>query len=297
MEIYQLKSFVAVAKTGNLTRAARESHQSPSAVSTQIKALEAELGLSLFDRTPRGMVMTPKGQALLGPARQVLVTAEDLMTQATALRHTLSGNLNLGINTDPAFLGLSRISRAAAAAMPGISLTFVETQTFSTPEQLEKRQIDLGFHFGTFDTPSIFSQPLFHTRIRVVLPARMGQHVSASLAELTELPWIWTRHQCPFHLVFQRRLDQAGLSLEAVTEAVDENIVEELVKSGTGLALMREAQAQRLVDQGLARFWDDPGTTLPLGIACLESRKSEPAIALFLDTVTALPFCQDSLQN
>jgi len=69
MELYQIKSFIAVADALNLTRAARETHQSPSAVSSQIKALETDLGVILFKRSPKGMSLTPDGETLLTSAR------------------------------------------------------------------------------------------------------------------------------------------------------------------------------------------------------------------------------------
>jgi len=61
MELYQLRTFAAVAEFGHLTRAAEKVHVSQPAVSAQIKALEDELGLPLFDRTPTGMVLRVSG--------------------------------------------------------------------------------------------------------------------------------------------------------------------------------------------------------------------------------------------
>ena len=65
MELYQLKTFVAIAREGSLTRAAERVFTSPPAVSAQLKALEDELGVKLFERTPRGMVPTEAGTRLL----------------------------------------------------------------------------------------------------------------------------------------------------------------------------------------------------------------------------------------
>jgi DNA-binding transcriptional LysR family regulator len=75
VEIYQLKTFVAVAAEGNLTRAAERVFTSPPVVSAQLKALEDELGVRLFDRTPRGMVLTTAGQRLLAEAHRTIAAA------------------------------------------------------------------------------------------------------------------------------------------------------------------------------------------------------------------------------
>jgi len=116
-----------------------------------------------------------------------------------------------------------------------------------------------------------------------------------------KLPWIWTRHACPFHRTFQKRLDRENLSLTATADAVDENIVEELVKSGTGAALMREDQAMKLVDQGKVVFWDDPGMEIPLALAlaCLEGRKDEKLMSAFFRAVkqfNAIPLPSERTQ-
>ncbi|MCG8618506.1 MAG: LysR family transcriptional regulator [Desulfobacterales bacterium] len=288
MELYQIRSFIAVADALNLTRAARNTHQSPSAVSAQIKALEAELGIALFRRSTRGMTLTQEGEVLLASAKKLDRVAGDITREAERLRQTLQGNLNIGINTDPGYLKLSGLTRWIAEHLPNISLTFIETQTFTTPELLAQGRIDLGFHFGEFGEPEIYSQPVSGTRVRVVLPASLAKgHVHTDLETLVALPWVWTRHACPFHQAFQRRLDNAGLTLTATADAVDEKIVEELVKSGTGAALMRDDQSRTLVDNGHAVYWEGPGETrdtgdlIPLGLACLKARRPERRIAAF----------------
>ena len=72
MELHQLRTFVAVAEEGHLTRAAERMFVSQPAVSSHVKALEAELGVALFDRTPKGMRLTREGERLLGRARRIV---------------------------------------------------------------------------------------------------------------------------------------------------------------------------------------------------------------------------------
>src|SRR5215510_1968752 len=85
MELYQLRSFAAVAELGHLTRAADKLHISQPALSAQIKALEDELGVALFDRTSSGMTLTAGGQRLLTEAGKVLAAAGALSSQARAI--------------------------------------------------------------------------------------------------------------------------------------------------------------------------------------------------------------------
>jgi DNA-binding transcriptional LysR family regulator len=93
MEIYQLKTFVTVAKLAHLTRAAERLHLTQPAVSKQIKALEEELGVTLFERTPTGVVLTKSGRSLLQLAEQTMESAFDLMREAKRLRTDLVGTI------------------------------------------------------------------------------------------------------------------------------------------------------------------------------------------------------------
>ena len=85
MEFYQLNTFVKVADEGNLTRAAERLFTSQPAISAQIKALEEELGVELFERSSRGMRLTAKGQLLYDQAAATLAAAEQLAALGATL--------------------------------------------------------------------------------------------------------------------------------------------------------------------------------------------------------------------
>ncbi|MBL4683385.1 MAG: LysR family transcriptional regulator [Nannocystaceae bacterium] len=76
MSLVQLESFVAVAEEGHVGRAAQRLHVSQPPLSRRIQALEDELGVTLFLRTPRGMTLRPEGQRLLGHARAILARVD-----------------------------------------------------------------------------------------------------------------------------------------------------------------------------------------------------------------------------
>lgn len=86
MELYQLRTFVAVAREGQLTKAAESLFTSQPAVSAQIKALEDEFGLKLFERSAAGMTPTPAGEALWEEAERLLNASRDLSAKAAALK-------------------------------------------------------------------------------------------------------------------------------------------------------------------------------------------------------------------
>jgi DNA-binding transcriptional LysR family regulator len=85
MSLVQLESFVAVAEEGHVGRAARRLHVSQPPLTRRIKSLEDELGVELFERTPRGMRLRPAGHELLPRAREILARVDDLRGSLRAL--------------------------------------------------------------------------------------------------------------------------------------------------------------------------------------------------------------------
>jgi molybdate transport repressor ModE-like protein len=98
MDIYQVRTFVTVAQEGSITRASELLFLSQPAVSAHIKAMEDELGLVLFERTPRGMSLTGHGTKLLTKAEQLLAMHRDLLDEARRITGRVSGKLRLGSN-------------------------------------------------------------------------------------------------------------------------------------------------------------------------------------------------------
>src|SRR5256885_7530322 len=109
MEMYQLRAYVTAATLGSVTRTAEALHLTQPAITAQIKALEEELGVALFDRRPGRISLTRAGEALMEPARQVLDAAGRLQGQARELQGEITGQLLLGTVADPEALRLSSL--------------------------------------------------------------------------------------------------------------------------------------------------------------------------------------------
>ena len=106
MDITQLRAFITIAHTGNLTRAAQQLHLTQPAVSLQIKSLQRSLNLQLFIRTATGMILTDDGTKLLPLAQRILEAMAELRQSAQSLHSTLSGALAIGTILDPEFIRL-----------------------------------------------------------------------------------------------------------------------------------------------------------------------------------------------
>ncbi len=145
MELGQLRAFLAVAEELHFGRAAERLHIAQPPLSRTIKALERELGTRLFDRNTRSVTLTPSGQALLGPAREVL---EAVRRTAVAVRSADAGEVGL---VRIAFAGVSThrlvaaLARAVGSSRPGIQLELF-SQNFAQPamKKLVRGETDLA---------------------------------------------------------------------------------------------------------------------------------------------------------
>src|SRR5262245_19472801 len=104
MELYQLRSFAAVAEVGHLTRAAEKLHISQPPLGAPVKAPEHELAVALFERTASGMALTAAGHRLLIEAEKVLAALQALRGEARALKAEVAGRARVGTVSDPPYI-------------------------------------------------------------------------------------------------------------------------------------------------------------------------------------------------
>lgn len=122
MELYQLRTFVAVATEGNLTRAAQAVFTSPPAVSAQLKSLEDELGVRLFERVPRGMTLTAAGERLLVEAQRTIAAVQAMQAAAARIRGQARGTVRIGTVSDPVSPRLGDVFVRLAEQHPQVAL-------------------------------------------------------------------------------------------------------------------------------------------------------------------------------
>lgn len=126
MELHQLRYFLAVVDEGSFSAAAQAVRISQSGVSTQIQKLERELGVSLIDRSPRRVTLTPAGRALLPAIRSVLTAVAQVGATAHDLRGLVVGSLRIGTVTGLAWPRLVDALAALHTRHPGVDLRLHE---------------------------------------------------------------------------------------------------------------------------------------------------------------------------
>ena len=275
MELNRLRSFVVVAETGHLTRAAEKLHISQPALSAQIRALEDELDLTLFERTSTGMTLTAAGKRLLAGADRILAEAQAFQAEAQALKGGISGRARLGTLSDPDFIRLGDFMNVAVERYPLLEIDFQHEITGVALQRVRDATLEASFYYGNMPYPQVAGVALREMVYRIVAPAAWRERVErAGWPEIAELPWI-----------MPTLFSEHGVEATRLIGADDEAVVSSLVTSGAGVALMREEVALQKAQAGEVCLWQDTRVGTMLRFVYLRSRELDPLIRALLDVV------------
>lgn len=256
MEIYQLKTFVAVAAEGNLTRAAERVFTSPPAVSAQLKSLEDELGVRLFDRTTRGMSLTAAGLRLLAEAQRTIAAAQALQSTAAQIRGQARGTVRMGTVSDPVSLRLGEVFVRLAERHPEVALQLQQGVSLRTVQAVRRGDLDCAYVLNEHERlDGLEVRRLRPVDIVVVLPPQRAASVTASLEEIAREPWVTTPPDCGLRLQLETFFRRAGRELPNGPMADTEGTVRGMVASGLGAGLMRRDQADDAERLGQGVVW------------------------------------------
>jgi DNA-binding transcriptional LysR family regulator len=183
MELRHFRCFVAVAEELHFGRAAKRLHLSQPPVSLAVKELETELGLQLFERTSRRIILTPHGEEVLRDARAILARTESLRQHAAMTALGAGGSLSLGFISLDSYSFLPDLLRRFTAKLPGIRLTLQESTSDRIASDLESGAIDVGSLLATPQLPATLSYRSTN-RYPLVLALPEGHH----LAKLKRVP-------------------------------------------------------------------------------------------------------------
>ncbi len=193
MELRQLRSFVAVAEELHFRRAADRLHLAQPSVSQQIRTLEAELGVQLFERNRRGAVLTPAGGALLGEARDLLTRADRAAATARATGAGERGRLRMSLTRSLTGGVAGAIVSAYRAQYPDVELVLSLGTTMLHVEQLRAGEIDVGFVRPPLEEPGLEELTLGREPMVCVLPRghRLTRRTTVRPRDLDGEPLVW----------------------------------------------------------------------------------------------------------
>jgi DNA-binding transcriptional LysR family regulator len=261
VELRHLRYFVAVAEELNFGRAAARLHVAQPGLSQQIKALEAELGVYLFERTKRRVRLTEAGSMFLAEAYAALSRFD----QATeAMRQFKTGARRTSVRVamfPPCELGPALVTELRKR-LPQVVLTIEPMQTAVQVQAVERGELELGVVRSVPEQSPILRRLLASEPLGVCLPAGhyLATRQSIPAALLSDDPMIWLGRSVNPGLYDHvlRVLEQAGLHVQAVESAGGLTASLELIADGQGWAPMCESELAEGKARALAwRPFDD----------------------------------------
>ena len=275
MELRQLRYFIAVAEAGNFSRAAQHLHVSQPPLSTQIKSLEVELGVRLFERGNRGVRLTAAGIVFYEEARTVLARLQHARSRAAGAERGDIGTLAIGFVSIADYSLLPSALKRFRADYPGVEVQLHELTTDVQLRELRAGRLDLGIALGPVDEPDLDFESVQRESLLLALPSGLlaRQRGAIDLRVLAKASFIVPPREIGPGL-YDAIISQcraAGFTPEITQHARQMQTVISLVSCGMGVALV-PASVRNLRRAGVHyRELRGRAATIELGIARLRA--------------------------
>lgn len=285
MNLKQLEYALAVADTGSFTRAAERCHVVQSALSHQVARLEAQLGVSLFERTSRRVRLTPAGEAFVLSARPALEAAQRIADDVAAACGQVRGRLSIGEISSLTALDLVDLLALFHARYPAVDVRWLTAKSELLVADVCERRLDVGF-IGLWQgevLQGVHHRLLGREELVAVLPpghtlAGRGRLALADIADQVLVDF-------PEGTGARRQTDEAfqaaGLVHRVQFEIGHIRLVEKFVQRGLAIGLVPERIANDFAGVSVARLDDAPVRHL----YAVWSSSPTPAARAFLEVL------------
>lgn len=252
MEIYQLRTFVTVAREGSITRASELLFLSQPVVSAHIKAMEDELGIALFERTTRGMSLTNGGVKLLAKAEQVMALHRELLDEAKRIKGRLIGKLRIGSNRNPSAAVLGKLLTRLSNTCPKLDIALDYGSSAEILRGIRSGTLDAGFY--TDDGQAhVDLETIEADRFGVFLAAPRGwidQPARPDWIKLSTLPWICPASNTCCGRVAEAVFQRNGFRPQKIISVDQESVTRTLIAGGVGVGFLHADTAHEMAERG-----------------------------------------------
>ena len=287
-----LALFHAVAKAGGISRGAAAARISQPAVSKQVAELEAELGVRLLERLPRGCRLTEAGAVLAAHAERWLSVEAEAGRAIEELRGLRRGRLALGVSLTIAGYLLPDALAAFHRMHPGIELQLEIANTETIQRKLQDGSFELGLTEGLLDAQDLESSVFFRDELVVVAPAGhplLARGRPATVREMCREPLILREEGSGTRAVVEKALRRRGVKPRPFLSLASPEAIKGCVAAGMGLAIVSRLIVALEVRAGLLGIvpMADLAIDRPLHLRWVRGRGRSPALAAFLEVLAA----------
>lgn len=298
MELWQLRTFCEIAETLNFTKASEKLNLTQSAVSHQMKALEEELGVPLFIRAKRGVVLTDAGKLALGHARRITDEAELMRERVIGREKALAGRVRVAAATQALVYLFAPLFEDFMDAHESVELVFRTTiSTEQTVEDIVEGRADVGFASMAVYSPVLQVTELFDDELVLVVGKKhaFAARAEVSIKDLERERWILFERGASIRRATDAFFKNMKVEPEMALESNDTYFVKLMIEHGLGVSLMPSWAVREEVKSGKLAQLGITGHEFKRSVAMvsLKGARSAP-IQAFIDDMIAR---KDKLQG
>ncbi|MCX4831783.1 LysR family transcriptional regulator [Streptomyces sp. NBC_01016] len=240
MDIKQLKALVTVAEVGSVTRAATVLHLVQPAVTRQIRTLEEELGVPLFERTRQGMRPTEAGAAVVERARRALHELERARAEVRPTPGEVSGIVTVGLLESTLGLLAEPLVTAMREAHPGVQLRVMTAYSGHLQQWLDDGDLDLSLLYNLDRAPSLNVRPLVRERLWVAAPPEAGLRAERPVpfADAAARPLVMPTSGHALRALIESAAARAGARIEVAAQTNSMPVQKQLARAGHGWTIL-----------------------------------------------------------
>lgn len=240
MDFKQLRAFLTVADTGNVTRAAQVLHLVQPAVSRQIMLLEQDIGAALFDRERHGMVLTEAGRTLVEYARRAMLELDRARAEIGGAAAGIGGLVTVGLLPSTTDILSGPLVSALAATHPGIRIRVAMGYAGTLLQWLQSGEIDTALLYGAERSSDVQTRPLVEEPLWVIGPkaARLRPDKPVPLAQLIGKPLVLPSAPHGIRTLVDHACAVAKVKLDIAAETNALSVQRSLVLGGHGLTIL-----------------------------------------------------------
>jgi len=240
LEMKQLRALVTVTETGSVTRAAKLLHLVQPAVTRQIRTLEQELGVPLFERTRQGMRPTEAGMIVVEHARRALNELDRARAEVQPTRGVVTGAVAVGLLESAGALLAEPLVSALARDHPGIDLRLMTAYSGHLRQWLDDGDLDLSLLYNLDSTPSLNARPLVREKLWAVAPPSAGLRADRPVpfARVAERPLVMPAAGHALRMLIDAAAAKAGVGMNIVVQTNSMPLQKQLVRAGHGWTIL-----------------------------------------------------------
>jgi DNA-binding transcriptional LysR family regulator len=287
MEIRQLRTFQSVAELMSFHRAAEKLHYAQSSISAQIQSLEIELGVPLFDRLGRRILLTEAGEQLLQYAGKILDLAEETRATVTGAKEP-QGSLTIRIPETFGVCRLPPVLKQFRSRYPKIRLSFTTCAHEELAKDLRKGVTDLAFLLTeSIQAADLESETLgFESIICVAHPDHpLAKKPTVRTQDLEGETILLSKVDCSYRRSFQQILAKKEVQAGPILEFSSGAVIKQCVMEGVGITIIPEISVADDIAQGrlAALAWEEEKLEVATLMIWYKDRWLSPTLSAFME--------------